>query len=75
MSFDPWNYFLKIWKSIEIPTPKVEAHLGMCGFIPSHPLTLLGAYNLIPRLYFQPAPLQTLPWSWAQDHDHDRSFD
>jgi len=35
MNFDLWNYFLKIWKSIRIPIPKVGAHLGMCGFIPS----------------------------------------
>jgi len=28
MSFDPYNYFLKIWESIEIPTPKMGAHLG-----------------------------------------------
>jgi hypothetical protein len=38
MSFNPCNYSLKIQKSIETPTPKVEAHLGVCGFIPSHPL-------------------------------------
>ncbi len=46
MNFDPWNYFLKIWKSIRTPTPKVGAHLGVCGFIPSHPPTLSGAWNV-----------------------------
>jgi len=43
MSFDPCNCPLKIWKSIEIPTPKVGAHLGVCGVIPSHSPTLLRA--------------------------------
>jgi hypothetical protein len=42
MSFDPCNCLLKIQESIKTPTPKVEAHVGMCGFIPSHSLTLLG---------------------------------
>jgi len=39
MNFDPSNYFLKIWNSIGIPTPKVGIHLGMCGLILSHYLT------------------------------------
>jgi hypothetical protein len=43
MSFDPWNRLLKIWESIETPTPKVGDHLGMWGFIPSHFFALLGA--------------------------------
>jgi len=43
ISFGPCNFPLKIWKSIETPTPKVGAHLGVCGFIPSHFPTLLGA--------------------------------
>jgi hypothetical protein len=58
MSFAPCNFFLKIWRSIGTPTPKVGAHLGMCGFILSHPLTLLGAWNVTPRLHFWLAPLQ-----------------
>jgi len=33
MSFDPCNRLLKIHESIKIPTPKVGAHLGVCGFI------------------------------------------
>jgi hypothetical protein len=41
MSFDPRNRLLQIQKSIETPTPKVGAHLGVCGFIPSHFPTLL----------------------------------
>jgi hypothetical protein len=59
MSFDPWNPFLNIWDSIGIPTPKVRVHLGVCGFIPSHSLTLfhtLGSANVTPRLHFWPAP-------------------
>jgi hypothetical protein len=43
MRFDPYNRFLKIWESIGIPTLKAETHLGVCGFIPSHLPTLLGA--------------------------------
>jgi hypothetical protein len=35
MCFDPYNPLLKIQKSIAIPTPKVGAHLGVCGFNPS----------------------------------------
>jgi hypothetical protein len=42
MSFDSYNCTLKIQESIETPTPKVRAHLGVCGLIPSHSLTLLG---------------------------------
>ncbi len=36
MNFDLYNRSLKIRKSIEIPTPKVGAHLGVWRFIPSH---------------------------------------
>ncbi len=59
MGFDPWNYSLKIWKSVETPTPKVGAHLGVWGFIPSHFLTFPGAWNVTPRLPSWHAPLQT----------------
>jgi hypothetical protein len=53
MSFDPCNCPL-------IPTRKVQAHLGVCGFIPSHPLTLLGAWNVTPGIHFWLAPAQAL---------------
>jgi hypothetical protein len=43
MGFNPYNYSLKIWESIMTPTPKVGAHLGVWGFIPSHFPTLSGA--------------------------------
>jgi hypothetical protein len=36
MNFYLYNCFLKIRKSIKTPTPKVGAHLGVCGLIPSH---------------------------------------
>jgi hypothetical protein len=34
MSFEPYNRLLKVQESIGTPTPKVGAHLGVCGFIP-----------------------------------------
>ncbi len=60
MSFDPYNFPLKIRKSIETPTPKVGAHLGVWGFIPSHFPTFLKAWNVTPRIHSWPTPLQAL---------------
>jgi hypothetical protein len=60
MIFNLCNWLLKIWDFIETSTPKVEAHLGMCGFIASHSLTLLRAWNVSLRLHSWPAPLQAL---------------
>jgi len=40
--------------------PKVGAHLGMWGFIPSHSLAFLGAWNVTPELHTWPTPSQTL---------------
>jgi hypothetical protein len=60
MSFDPNNCLLKIWESIRTPTLKMGVHLGVWGFIPSHSLTLLGAWNVTPELHSWPAPLQAL---------------
>ncbi len=51
MSFDLYNYPLKIQKSIGTPTSKMEVHLEMCGFMFSHSLTFLGAGNVIPGFY------------------------
>jgi hypothetical protein len=75
MNFDPWNCPLKIQKSIKSTTFKMGAHLGVCGFIPSHSPTLLRAWNVTPELHFWPAPLQTLtlvanprPWLWQGGH-------
>jgi hypothetical protein len=42
MVFDPCNRLLKIQEFIGTSTPKVGAHLRVCGFIPSHSPTLLG---------------------------------
>ncbi len=52
MGFYPWNHYLKIWESIGTPTPKMEAHLGVWGFIPSHFPTFMGAWDVTPRLPF-----------------------
>ncbi len=60
MNFDPWNCSLKIRESIKILIPKVGAHLGVCGFIPSHYLTLPKAWNVTPELHSQLVPLQSL---------------
>jgi hypothetical protein len=60
MSFDPWNRSLQIRESIETPTPKLGAHLGVWRFIPSRSLTLPGAWNVILGLHYWAAPLQAL---------------
>jgi len=67
MDFDPWNLSLKFETpsglhrdSIGTPIPKVGAHLGVWGFIPSHSPTLLGTWNVTPRLHSWPAPSQAL---------------
>jgi len=57
MSFDPYNFLLKIQESIRNPAPKVSVHLGVSGFIPSHSPTLPRAWNVILGLQFWPAPL------------------
>jgi hypothetical protein len=62
MSFDPYNCTLKIWKSIKIPTPKVEIHFRMWGFIPSHSFTLPGTWNVIHGFHSWLAPSQALAW-------------
>ncbi len=60
ISFDSCNRFLKFWEYIGTPTPKVEAHLGVWGFIPSHFLTFPRAWNVTIRLHSWPTPLQAL---------------
>jgi hypothetical protein len=60
MGFDPWNYSLKIQKSIGTPTPKVGVHLDVWGFIPSHSPTLPGTWDVAPRLPSWLTPLQAL---------------
>jgi hypothetical protein len=60
LDFDPCNCFMKIWESTATSTPKVRAPLGVWGFIPSHSFTLLGAWDVIPKLPLGSPPLQAL---------------
>jgi hypothetical protein len=60
MGFDLCDCSLKIWESIETPTPKMGIHLGVWGFIPSHSPTLLRAWIVTPRFPFWPTYLQAL---------------
>jgi hypothetical protein len=65
MNLGPYNGFLIIRESIGTPTPKVGAHLGVQGFIPSHSLTLLGAWNVTPKLTLGPHLYEPLLWLQA----------
>ncbi len=76
MSFDPCNFPLKIWESIGTPIPKVGAHLGVWGFIPSHFPTLPITWSVILKLHSWPTPLQALVlvvsprlrlWQWKHN--------
>jgi len=60
MIFEPCNRPLKIKESIGTLTLKTGAHLGVCGFIPSHYPTFLGAWNVTLGLHYWPTPLQAL---------------
>jgi hypothetical protein len=60
LSFDPCNCFLKIWKSIGTPIPKVEVALKVWGFILSHFPTLPRACGVTPKLPSWPETLQAL---------------
>jgi hypothetical protein len=60
MIFDLYNCPLNIRESIETPTPKVGAHLGVWGFISSHSPTHPRAWNVTPEFHFWPTPLQAL---------------
>jgi hypothetical protein len=60
MRFDPCNCSLKIWDSIKIPTPKMGAHLGVWGFLPSHSPTFPREWDVTPGVPSWHAPLQTL---------------
>ncbi len=66
MSFDPCNHPLKIRESIGAPTPKVQVHLGMWGFIPSHSLALPGHEMWFLGFTLGSHLRKPLPWSWAQ---------
>jgi len=43
MNFVPYNFPLKFFESIGTLTPKVGAHLGVWGFIPSHSFAFPGS--------------------------------
>jgi uncharacterized membrane protein YhdT len=58
MVLEPCNCSLQVRESIGITTPKVGAHLGVWGFIPSHCPTLPGAWDVTPELPSWPTPLQ-----------------
>jgi hypothetical protein len=58
MSFDPWNLFSDIQKSIGSPTLKVRIHLGVWGFILSH-------FPTLPGFTFGLHLRKPLPWSRA----------
>jgi len=64
LSFDPYNRSLNIRESIETLTPKVEAPLGMWGFIPSH-------FPSLPSFPLGPQPCKPLPWLRAQGEGYD----
>jgi len=57
MGCDPCNRPLKIRESIGTSTPKMEVHLRVWGFIPSHSFALLGAQDATPRLPSWPATM------------------
>jgi hypothetical protein len=54
------NLLLKIWEFIGTPSPKKGVYLGVCEFISSHFLTLLGAYNMTPKLFLGSQPCKLL---------------
>ncbi len=66
MGFDPWNHSLKIWESIRTPTPKMETHLGVCRFIPSHSLTL--PHSHIPKSMKCDSHASLLPCTFASHY-------
>jgi hypothetical protein len=71
MSFDSCNFPLKIRESIGTLIPKMGAHLGVWGFIPSHFLALLGTWNVTFGLTLSPCLHKPLPWSQTQGYNCD----
>ncbi len=66
LGFDLCNRFLNIQKSIETPISKVEALLGVWGFIPSHFPTLPKHEMWLLGFILGSQPCKPLPWSQAQ---------
>jgi hypothetical protein len=60
MGFDPNNCSLKIQESTRTPIPKVRAHLGVWGFIPSHSPTFPGAWNVTSKAKVAPLNLTVM---------------
>jgi len=75
LGFDPCNRFLNIQKSTRTPTPKVEAPLGMWGFILSHFPTLLGVCGVTHGFLLGPQPCKPLLWSQTQGYGCDIHFE
>ncbi len=63
LGFDPCNCSLDIRESSGTLTPKVEAPLGVWGFIPSHFPSLFPSLSGLP---FGSQPCKALPWSRSQ---------
>jgi len=59
LGFDPCNRSLNIQESTRTPTLKVEAPLGVWGFIPSH-------FPSLPGFPLGSQLCKPLLWSWAQ---------
>jgi hypothetical protein len=51
MSFDLYNHHLNVQESIGTLTPKVEVHLGVWGFIPSHSPRFSRTWNVSFKLH------------------------
>ncbi len=66
MRFDPCNRLLKIWKSVEIPIPKVRAHLGVWGSFPHTFLHSSKHEMWLSSFAFNSHLYQPLLWSRAQ---------
>jgi hypothetical protein len=60
MGFEPYNFPLKIQKSIGTPTPRRGIHLGVWRFTPSHSFALLGTRDVTSRIPSWPTTLQAL---------------
>ncbi len=60
MNFEPTITLWKFKSQLGFQLPKWEPTLGVCGFIPSHPPTFMGAWNVTLELHPWPAPLKAL---------------
>jgi hypothetical protein len=66
MGFNPYNYFLKIWESMGIPTPKVGAHFWECEGSYLHTLLHSQKHEMwFLGFFLGPHLCKPLPWSQA----------